>query len=217
VSVTTIVVADDHRIVRQGVKMLLEKHADLQVVGEADDGLDTLRLVERLSPAILILDLAMPGLDGLDVIREVRRTTPSTAVVVLSMQSDDGYVREALGRGASAYVLKSSGAGELVEAIRQAARGRRYLSPPLSERAIDAYAPQSSTKPPDAYEALTTREREVLHLAAEGYANAEIGARLFISPRTVEIHRAKAMHKLGLQSYRELLHYALRRGMISSG
>jgi len=213
----TIVVADDHRIVRQGVKTLLEKEPDVRVVGEADDGVNALRLVERIAPAVLILDLAMSGLDGLDVLREARRKAPQTHVVVLSMHSDEAYVREALVRGASAYVLKSAGSGELVQAVRHAVQGERYLSPPLSEHAIDAFALLARSATADAYELLTTREREVLHLAAEGHSNAEIGARLFISRRTVEVHRAKAMHKLGLRNYGDLVRYAVRRGIVSAG
>jgi DNA-binding NarL/FixJ family response regulator len=213
---TTIVIADDHQIVRQGLKALLEREADFHVVGEAEDGLETVRLVERLTPEILVLDLAMSGLDGLDVLREAQRLVPQTRVVVLSMHSDEAYVREAVSRGALGYVLKSAGAAEILQAIRRAIKGERYLSHPLSQRAIDAYAVRARGTTVDAYELLTIREREVLHLAAEGHSNAEIGVRLFISSRTVEIHRAKAMHKLGLRNYGELVRYALRRGLISS-
>jgi two-component system, NarL family, response regulator NreC len=209
----TIVIADDHRIVRQGVKSLLEREPDLRVVGEADDGVETLRLVERLKPEVLILDLAMEGLDGLDVLRDVARTV---RVVVLSMHSDESYVRESLARGAAAYVLKSAGSGELIAAVRAALEGKHYLSPPFSEQAIEAYASRAAGRTGDAYELLTTREREVLHLAAEGHPNAEIGARLFISPRTVEVHRSKVMHKLGLRNYAELIRYAMRRGLVAS-
>jgi len=214
---TTIVVADDHQIVRQGVKALLEREADFRVVGEAADGLETVRLVQRLTPAVLVLDLAMGGLDGLDVLREAQRLSPETRVVVLSMHSDEAYVREALNRGALAYVLKSAGSAEILRAMRRAIKGERHVSPPLSQRAIDAYPVGAGGTAVDAYELLTIREREVLHLAAEGHSNAEIGARLFISPRTVEIHRAKAMHKLALRNYGELVRYALRRGWIPAG
>jgi DNA-binding NarL/FixJ family response regulator len=214
---TTIVVADDHQIVRQGVKALLEREADFRVVGEAADGLETVRLVQRLTPAVLVLDLAMGGLDGLDVLREAQRLSPETRVVVLSMHSDEAYVREALNRGALAYVLKSAGSAEILRAVRRAIKGERHVSPPLSQRAIDAYPVGAGGTAVDAYELLTIREREVLHLAAEGHSNAEIGARLFISPRTVEIHRAKAMHKLALRNYGELVRYALRRGWIPAG
>jgi len=212
----TIVIADDHRIVRQGVKSLLEREPDLRVVGEADDGVEALRLVERLDPSILVLDLVIPALDGLDVVREVRRAAPTVKVIVLSMHSDEGYVREALARGAAGYVLKIAGAGELIQAVRAAIEGRRYLSPPLSERAIEAYAKRAAGAESDPYDLLTTREREVLRLAADGLNNADIGARLFISARTVEVHRAKAMHKLDLHSYPELVRYALRRGIVSA-
>jgi len=210
----TIVIADDHRIVRQGLKGLLEREPDLKVVGEADDGVEALRLVERLEPSLVVLDLVLPGLDGLDVLREVRRTKPEVQVIVLSMHSDEGYVREALARGAAGYVLKTAGAGELLQAVRAAVDGRRYLSPPLSERAIEAYAKRAVGTEADPYDLLTTREREVVRLAADGLTNADIGAKLFISARTVEVHRAKAMHKLDLHSYPDLVRYALRRGLV---
>jgi DNA-binding NarL/FixJ family response regulator len=213
----TIVVADDHQIVRQGVKALLEREADFRVVGEAVDGPETVRLVQRLTPTVLVLDLAMGGLDGLDVLLEAQRLSPETRVVVLSMHSDEAYAREALNRGALAYVLKSAGSAEILRAVRRAIKRERHVSPPLSQRAIDAYPVGAGGTPVDAYELLTIREREVLHLAAEGHSNAEIGARLFISPRTVEIHRAKAMHKLGLRNYGGLVRYALRRGWIPAG
>jgi DNA-binding NarL/FixJ family response regulator len=196
------------------VKELLEREPDFTVVGEAGDGVETLRLVERLVPEILILDLVIPGLDGLDVLREVRRTMPSVRVIVLSMHSDEAYVREALARGGAGYVLKTAGAGDLIQAVRAALDGRRYLSPPLSELAIEAYAQRAVSTPVDPYHLLTTREREVLRLAAEGLHNADIGTKLFISSRTVEVHRAKAMRKLGLRNFGDLLRYALRRGIV---
>src|SRR6266581_6590625 len=195
---TTIVLADDHPIVRLGLRSVLEAEPDLQVIGEAGDGLATMSLVERLRPQVLVLDLLMPGLSGLEVARQVRQRAPETRVIVLSMHANEAYVLEALRHGAAAYVLKETSSAELVQAVRAVVAGRRYLSRSLSERALEAYARRAEATP-DLYETLTTREREVLHLAAEGCNNSEIGARPSISPRTVEIHRRQLMRKLGLQ------------------
>jgi two-component system response regulator NreC len=211
---TTIVLADDHHVIRQGLRALLEAVPDFSVVGEAGDGLEALQLVERLQPNVLVLDLRMPGLGGLEVTRQVSQRSPSTRVVILSMYDDEAYVLEALGHGAAGYVLKDSSAAHLVEAVRQVAIGRRYLSPPLSERAVDAYVQRAKETPLDEYETLTAREREVLHLVAEGHTSAEIADLLSISPRTVGTHRANLMRKLGLRSHTSLIRYALRRGIL---
>ena len=211
---TTIVLADDHHVVRQGLRALLEAEADFSVVGEAADGLEVAGLVERLEPDVLIVDVMMPGLGGLEVTRQVRQRCPKTRVVVLSMYASEAYVVEALRNGAGGYVLKDASAADLLEAVQAVAAGRRYLSPPLSERAIDAYVERAKAGRLDLYETLTTREREVLHLAAEGYSNPEVAARLSISPRTVETHRANLMRKLALQSQSDLIRYALRRGIL---
>ena len=163
---------------------------------------------------VLVVDLMMPGLSGLEVTRQVRQRSPRTHIVILSMYSNEAYVLEALRNGAAAYVLKDSTAADLVHAVREVVAGRRYLSPPLSERAIETYTEKAKSTLMDPYETLTTRERQVLHLAAEGCTNAEIGDRLSISPRTVETHRANLMRKLGLESQTDLIRYALRRGII---
>ncbi len=196
---------------------MLEAETDLRVVGEAGDGLAAIQQVERLQPDVLVLDLVMPALDGLEVTRRVRQRSPQTRVVILSMHANESYVLEALRAGVSAYVLKESTADELVRAVREAVVGRRYLSPPLSERAIAAYVEKAQEAPWDPYETLTHREREVLHLAAEGHTNAEIAERLVISPRTVETHRANLMRKLSLHSQADLIRYALQRGILPMG
>lgn len=214
---TTIVLADDHPVVRQGLRALLETEPDFRVVGEAGDGLEATRLVERLQPNMLVLDLMLPGLSGLEVTRLVRQQSPQTHVVILSMHADESYVLEALKNGAIGYVLKDSSAADLVHAVREGAAGRRYLSPPLSERAIERYIQKGEAATQDIYETLTTREREVLHLAAEGHKIAAIAARLFISPRTVETHHANLMRKLGLRTQTDLIRYALRRGILDLG
>jgi len=211
---TTVVLADDHHVVRQGLRSLLEAEPGLSVVGETGDGLEAAQLVERLQPDVLVLDLMMPGLNGLEVTRQVSQRSPRTHVVILSMHPNEAYVLEALRAGAAAYVLKESTSAELVHAIREAVAGRRYLSPPLSERAIEVYMQKAESAALDPYETLTAREREVLHLAAEGHTNAEIADRLFISRRTVETHRANLMRKLGLRTQTDLISYALRRGIL---
>jgi len=210
-----ILLADDHRIVREGFRALLQAQPDFEIIGETGDGLDAVRLVEQHKPQVLVLDLMMPGLNGLEVARQVTQRVPRTRIVVLSMHANEAYVLEALKNGACAYVLKDATAAELVRAVREAHAGRRYLSPPLSEPAIDRYIQRARTSDSlDLYDTLTNREREVLQLASEGHTNAEIATRLFISPRTVETHRANVMHKLGLRSQTDLVRYALQRGIV---
>ena len=211
----TIVLADDHHVVRQGLRALLTAEADCTVVGEAGDGLQVAGLVERLKPDVLVVDLMMPGLNGLEVTRQVMQRTPDTHIVILSMHSHEAYVLEALRNGASAYVLKGSSAQDLVQAVHAAAAGQRYLSPPLSEQAIEAYLQLKTEQAvADPYDTLTTREREVLQLAAHGYHNTELSERLSISPRTAENHRANLMRKLDLHTQTDLIRFALRRGII---
>lgn len=211
---TTIVLADDHHVVRQGLRALLKAEPDFAIAGEASDGLEAVRLVERLQPDVLVLDVMIPSLNGLEVTRQVTKRSPKTRVVILSMHANEAYVLEALRNGATGYVLKDATAADLVQAVREVAAGRRYLSPPLSEQAIEAYVHKAKEAPLDRYDTLTTREREVLQLAAEGLTSAEIAARLFISPRTVEVHRANLMRKLGCHTKADLIRFALRRGII---
>jgi DNA-binding NarL/FixJ family response regulator len=211
---TRIVLADDHPVVRHGVRSLLQSDPDFVVVGEAADGLETVQLVEKLQPEVLVVDLMIPNLNGLEVTRQVKQRVPQTRVVVLSMHANEPYVLEALKNGAVGYVLKDTSGTELVQAIKHVLGGQRYLSPPLSERAVEAYLQRSQETSFDPYEQLTEREREVLHLAAEGLSNPEIAARLSISPRTVETHRANLMRKLGLKTQTDLIRYALRRGIL---
>ncbi len=210
----TIVLADDHHVVRQGLRSLLETEPDLQVVGEASDGLEAIQLVESVHPDILVLDLMMRGMNGLEVAREVSKRSTGTRIVILSMYDNEAYVLGALRAGAKAYVLKESSSAELVQAIREAVIGHRYLSSSLSERAIDAYMQKVEDTTLDPYDTLTSREREVLHLAAQGCTNADMAARLFISRRTVEAHRANMMQKLGLHTQTDLIRYALQRGIL---
>ncbi len=209
-----IVLGEDHQIVRQGLCALLEEEEDIQVIGEAGDGLEVLNLVEQLEPDILVVDLMMPGLHGLEITRQVRKRSRRTLVVVLSMHADESYVIAALKNGASGYVLKDSSASDLVMALHEVSDGRRFLSSPLSDRAIEVYMKTSDDGEEDIYECLTNREREILQLAVEGHSNRTIGERLSISPRTVETHRANLMRKLGLKTQTDLIRFALRRGFL---
>ena len=211
-----IVLADDHHIVRQGLKSLLESEADFKVVGEAPDGLEAIRLCTTLQPDVLVVDMVMKEMNGIEVTRQVSKSCPNTGIVVLSMYDNENYVVEALQSGAKAYVVKESTATELVRAIREARVGHRYLSPPLSERAINAYLQKSQATAFDPYETLTTREREVLQMAAMGASSSEIAARLFVSRRTVENHRASMMHKLDLHTQTQLIRFAMQHGIIPS-
>ncbi|CAN5586429.1 response regulator transcription factor [soil metagenome] len=214
VRTTTIVLADDHRIVRQGLHALLKAEPDFEVVGEAGDGIEALEMVKKLNPDVVVLDLMMPGLNGLEVARQLSKQTPRVKIIILSMYDDEGFVLEALSNGASAYVLKDKCSSELIRAIREVRSGHRYLSPPLSDRAIEVYEQMKKVGTMDKYETLTTREREVLHLSAEGRTNGEIAARLGISVRTAETHRSRLLHKLGIHTQADLTRYALRRGII---
>lgn len=210
----TIVLADDHHVVRQGIRSLLEREPDFQVIGETADGLEVAQLVETLHPDILVLDLMMRDINGIDVTRVVSKRSPSTGIVILSMYGNEAYVLEALRAGAKAYVLKESSADELVRAIREAAVGHRYLSSPLSEQAIKEYVRKTKDTGMDSYDTLTNREREVLHMAVQGCTNADIATRLYISRRTVETHRANMMRKLDMHTQTDLVRYALQQGIL---
>jgi two-component system, NarL family, response regulator NreC len=214
---TKILLADDHQVVRLGLRTLLEAEPDFEVIGEAEDGTSTLELVDQLLPDVLVLDLMMPRLNGIEVSRQVHQYHPDVKIVMLSMFDSEAYVAEALKSGAQAYVLKSSTTTDLVEAVRCARADVRYLSPKLSERAINAYiqhVQKAKAGELDSYETLTPREREVLHLAALGHTNAEMANKLSISIRTVESHRSNMMRKLGLRSQLDLARYAMERGII---
>ena len=214
-SLITLILADDHRVVREGFRALLASEPDFRIIGETGDGLEALRLTEQLVPKVLVLDLMMPGLNGLEVARQLTHRAVPTRIVILSMHANEAYVLEALRNGAAAYVLKDSSAADLVRAVREAVAGRRYLSPPLSEPAIDTYLEKArKTGTLDIYETLTSREREVLQLVAEGHTTPEVAGKLFISPRTVETHRANLLHKLGLRTQTDLFRFALQRGIL---
>jgi two-component system, NarL family, response regulator NreC len=204
-----IVLADDHAVVRRGLRMVLEAEPGFEVVAEAGTVDDAVRYVRAHRPAVLVLDLNMPGSSSLEAIPELRRNTPETQIVVLTMQNDPAFAREALRSGAVGYVLKESADGELVEAVRMAAEGRTYLNPQLGAKV--AAAPPDPAGPPDD---LTEREVEVLRLIALGHTNAEIGDQLYLSVRTVESHRAHIQQKIRRSSRAELVRYAIERGLV---
>jgi two-component system response regulator NreC len=210
----TIVLADDHQIVRQGFRSLLGNQEGFSVVAEAGDGLEAVKVTTALKPDVLVVDLVMPCLNGLEVTRQIARLSPNTKAIILSMYMDEPYVIEALQNGAWGYVLKESSISDLVKAIREVADGRHYLGSPLSELAIAAYKEKTKTLSLDPYNTLTAREREVLQLVAEGHTNSDIAAKLFISQRTVESHRASMMQKLSLTSRADLVAYAIKRGLV---
>ena len=207
---TTIVIADDHRVVRSGLRMVLDREEDLEVVAEAGDVAAARRYVRAHRPDVLILDLNMPGAPSLPAIPLLLEDSPPTRVVVLTMQEDPAFAREALQAGASAYVLKEAADDELVQAVRVAASGGTFLTPQLGAR-IAAEPPEPSGPPDD----LTEREVEILRLIALGHTNAEIAAQLFLSVRTVESHRAHIQHKIRLTSRAELVQYALEHGLMT--
>jgi len=207
----SVLLAEDHPVVREGLRAMLEAEGDLQVVGQTGNSSDVGGMVEELHPDVLVLDLIMPGIGGLNALRELGRRRLATRVVVLSMYANEAYVLEALQNGAGAYVLKQSEAAELVRGIREVAKGRRYLSPPLSQRAVEAYAKRAKGTASTEAAELTAREKEVLTLVGQGFTSAQIAERLFISVRTVESHRSNLTKKLGLHSQAEMVRTALRR------
>jgi two-component system response regulator NreC len=203
----TVVLADDHRVVRDGVKMVLEAEPDIDVVAEADDGEAAVRYTLGHKPAILVLDLAMPGVSGLEALPRIHDVSPETAVVVLTMQADTAFARRALQAGARGYVLKQSAASELVQAVRTVVAGESYINPSLGARLA------AEPEPPGPPDDLTPRETEVLGLLALGYMNPEIAERLVLSVRTVETHRANIQRKTGASTRAELIAYATEHGI----
>ena len=212
----TIILADDHRILRETLRASLAAQPDFQIVAEAEDGLAAAELTEQLKPAVLVLDLIMPGLAGLDVLQRVAKRSPRTRVVVLTMHATESHLIAALKHGACGYVVKSAGAEELAAAIRSAAVGKRFLSAQFTGDSADSYLRRAEGSSLDPYETLTGREREVLQLAAEGRSSAQIAERLRISPRTAETHRANALKKLNLHGQTHLVLYAVEKGFLAN-
>ena len=211
----SIMLADDHAVLRDGVRMILEAQPDFEVVGAADDGAQAVQLAMQLRPQIAVLDIAMPGVHGLEAAQAIREASPLTRVVILSMHDGEEYLREALRAGAAGYVLKRSAATELVRAIRAISSGGAYLDPVLTRTLIGDYVRKSDAAQAQADE-LTEREVEVLTLVAEGLTNRQIALRLSISIKTVQSHRTNIMEKLDLHDRTDLVRYAIRRGLITA-
>jgi DNA-binding NarL/FixJ family response regulator len=204
-----IILADDHLIVRQGLRSILEQEAHT-VLGEAGDGREAIRLAQELRPDVAVLDLAMPLLNGLDAAREIVRVSPQTKTILLTMHTEDPYVMEAMRAGVNGYLLKTQAAQDLVQAVREVSRGAMYLSPGISRTVVEAYLAKSEL-PPDP---LTSREREVLQLIAEGKTTKEVAVILGVSVKTAESHRTRIMGKLEIHETATLVRYAIRRGLI---
>jgi DNA-binding NarL/FixJ family response regulator len=209
-----ILLVDDHHIVRQGIRSLLTRQPDMEIIGDTESGVQAVALVESLRPHILLADLKLSDLTGLEVTRQVRKNFPETRVIMLSMYGNVPHVAEALRSGAHGYVLKEADIGELVAAVRAVIKGRVYLSPAVDVAALEDYLCHSESPALDPYESLTQREREVLLLVAQGLTSAEIAEHWVVSKRTVETHRANLMHKLDLHSHAELVRFALARGLL---
>lgn len=206
-----VLLVDDHTILRQGIRSLLEREPDVEVVGEAGDGQEAVEKAAQLKPDVVLMDIGLPRLNGIEATRRIRSDNADIRVLVLSMHEDDEYVGPLMQAGASGYVLKRSAAGELVTALRAVSQGHTILHPQLARMAFDPKAPAGRRQN---YDGLTEREIEVLKLVAEGLTNQEIADRLFISIKTVQAHRANIMEKLDLHDAVELTKYAIRKGLI---
>ena len=209
-----VLLADDHQMMREGLKALLEKTNRMTVVGEAEDGKSTVSLAARLAPNVVVMDVAMPGLNGIEAARKIRKANPSARIIALSGHADRRLVREMLMAGASGYVLKNRACEELIHAIEEVMQGRTYLSPEVTQGVVDTYV-RNTPKPGEnpAFATLTDREREVLQLLAEGRSTKEMAGELAVSVKTVETHRQNIMRKLQLFSVAELTKYAIREGV----
>ncbi|MGD2157972.1 MAG: response regulator transcription factor [Anaerolineales bacterium] len=209
-----ILIADDHTIVRDGIRSLFEDEPDLEVVGEAEDGRSAVQLTKQLEPDVVIMDIAMPLLNGLEATRQIKRNKSNVKVLVLTMHDNEEYIRQVLASGAAGYVLKDTAAKELIGAIRAVYKGESILSPAITRLVIEDYLRWGDVQTKDATNGLTSREREVLQLIAEGYKNKEIAEILSISIKTVQAHRSNLMNKLDLHNRGELIKYAIQKKII---
>lgn len=211
-----VLIADDHTIVRSGVRLLLDAEPDVEVVGEALDGIEAVELAGRLQPDVVLMDIAMPGMDGMEATRHIKADWPQINVLVLTMHRQDEYLFEVLKAGASGYILKAAETNELIHAVRVVARGEVFLYPTMTRRLVRDYL-QRTAEEGAPTTSLTTREQQILSLLADGHSSQDIAAKLVISPSTVYSHRSRLMEKLGLTSRYDLLQYARRHGLIRPG
>ncbi|MGE4239034.1 response regulator [Ramlibacter sp.] len=208
----TIVIVDDHAIMREGLSQVLAQQPDFSIVGTCGDGRQSLKLIAELRPTVVILDISMPGLNGIEVTRQVREEWPECGVLILSMHASSEHVFQAIEAGARAYLKKESAARDIVEAVRAVSAGRRYLGPGIAEVVAEHLGTRKPGENP--LQSLSRREREILQLVAEGHSSAEIGALLFLSPKTVDSYRSRLMGKLGLADVPSLVKFAIRQGVI---
>lgn len=210
---TKLLLVDDHTLVRQGLRALIEKHGQYEVVGEAENGRDALEKAVHFNPDIVVMDIFMPDLNGVEATERLRKELPEVKILILSMQSDAEFLHKVMARGASGYVLKENATDELLKALETVSKGKTYISESFSENVVENFENKKSRPRGDAGELLTSREREILQLIAEGKANKEIAAHLKISFKTVDTHRMHIMEKLDIHNTADLVRYALRAGI----
>jgi two-component system response regulator NreC len=214
VPVIRVLLADDHAVLRAGLRLLINAQPDMETVGEAQDGAETLSQAIATRPDVILLDLSMPRLGGLAVLRDLRERVPQSRVLVLTMHADEAYLREALRLGAAGYVVKAAADQELLAAVRAVARGELYIHPSMTRSLLEDLLPAAASAAHDPWEELSEREQQVIRRVAMGFTNREIAGQLHLSVKTVETYRARAMEKLGLQSRAQLVEYAMRRGLL---
>lgn len=213
---TRVLIADDHPLIRSGLRALLAREPAFDVVGEAADGYQALELVERLAPDVAMLDVSMPRLNGIDVARQISEKWPSTRIIIVSIHSDEGYVLRALKAGAKGYLLKASPEDEILNAVRAVAAGQAYFSPEISRLLVEEYVREARFRGvEDSYDLLSIREKEILQLLVSGTSNRQIAEKIHVSPATVETHRTNIFQKLGIHSLAELILYAVRKGLLN--
>jgi len=211
-----IVIAEDHTILREGLRMLLSTNSNFEVVAEAEDGREAVRCVSKFKPNLILTDLSMPRMNGMEAIKEIKRESPDTKILVLTVHRAEEYILATFRAGADGYILKDSTHSELLAAVKKVLSGKHFISPEISEKVIEGYLEGKKTlKPRTSWETLTQREREILKLIAEGYKNKEIADDLCISVKTVEKHRANLMEKLDLHSVQALTAFAIEKGLVS--